>query len=126
MLDHYPRFKHQASPLTYIAASHLFRFSVGILIDGAFQYNFIDAVFGVGDGRVGLAQRCRTIVICRECTPMHSPVTEGRPARAAASPIVIPRGTGRTRIARPPRFHHFLIRAMSIAVGLSLGWGAAS
>src|SRR4029077_18934295 len=89
------------------------------------------------------------IAISRERTPMHSPITGGDPARpalptpeavadtialpgdrwahphATASVIAVPRGSGRTRIARTPRFHHLLMRAMSIAVGLAVAWAAA-
>jgi hypothetical protein len=71
------------------------------------------------------------IAISRERTPMHSPLTGGDPASAAlptleaASTIAVPRGMGRTRIARTPRFHRLLMRAMSIAVGLSVAWAAA-
>jgi hypothetical protein len=89
------------------------------------------------------------IAISRECTPMHSPITGGGPARAAlptleaaadsialpgdrrpqpraiASAIAVLRGTARTRNARTPRFHRLLMRAMSIAVGLSVAWGIA-
>jgi hypothetical protein len=80
---------------------------------------------------------------------MHSPTTGGDPTRAAlptleavaeytaipagrrsrlraaASAIAVPRDAGRTRIARTPRFHRLLMRAMSIAVGLSIAWSAA-
>src|SRR3954464_13538885 len=76
---------------------------------------------------------------------MHSPTTGSAPARAAlptlestadylaipdsrrvaASAIAVPRGTGRIRTARTPRFYRLLLRAMSIAVGLSVAWGAA-
>ena len=72
------------------------------------------------------------IALSRERTPMHSPITGGDPAHAALPPldavtdaIAMPRGMGRTRIARIPRFHRVLMRAMSIAVGLSVAWAAA-
>jgi hypothetical protein len=41
---------HVETPCDSITASRLFRFSVGILLDDAFQYNVSDAVFGVGIG----------------------------------------------------------------------------
>jgi hypothetical protein len=80
---------------------------------------------------------------------MHSPISGGDPARAAlpsleaaadsialpgdrrpqprasASAIAVPRGTARTRNSRTPRSHRLLMRAMSIAVGLSVAWGIA-
>src|SRR3954447_25084968 len=62
---------------------------------------------------------------------MHFPPAGNDPAHAAlpsleaASTIAVPHALGRTRTARIPRFHRLLIRAMSIAVGLSVAWGAA-
>jgi len=43
-----------------------------------------------------------------------------------ARAIAVPRGALRSRVARPPSFHRLLMRAMGIAVSLSVAWFAAS
>ena len=59
--------------------------------------------------------------------PMHNPTTRSDPARAALTPntIAVLSGVDRIPIAQTHHFNRLLMRAMGIAVGLSVAWVAA-